>query len=157
MHVHFSFEHDTGRNDTSYRQLSTLAGNWELQRLLLDGWGLGKNIEWFPLIYCTLISFLLFQEFAKQRDQGAPVRDIFKSIFLGNLVSDRSIISLFIILYDWPRKIRRPRPLLASAVWGGEGESWVDWLPIVWLGFSAFFYFKLVKCVWSNHFGLTEN
>ena len=157
MHVHFSFEHDTGRNDTSYRQLSTLAGNWELQRLLLDGWGLGKNIEWFPLIYCTLISFLLFQEFAKQRDQGAPVRDIFKSIFLGNLVSDRSIISLFIILYDWPRKIRRPRPLLAPAGWGWGGGELGRLITHSVVGFSAFFYFKLVKCVWSNHFGLTEN
>ena len=38
MHVHFSFEHDTGRNDAGYRTYySNLTGNCELQRLLLDG------------------------------------------------------------------------------------------------------------------------
>ena len=40
------------------------------------------------------------QEFERQRDQGAPVRDIFKSPFLGNPVSERNTISLFISLYD---------------------------------------------------------
>ena len=49
---------------------------------------------------------------------------------------------VYYLLYDWPRRIRRP--LLAPADWGRG--SMVCWLPIVWLRFSAFFFFfKLVK------------
>ena len=87
MHVNFSFEHDTGQNDTGYRTESNLTANWKLQRLLLDGWGLRINIQWFPLTYWTLTSLIFLQGFEKQQDQGAPVRDIFKSIFIAIPVS----------------------------------------------------------------------
>ena len=51
-----------------------------------------------------------------ERDQRAPVRDIFKSTFLANPVSEQRTISIFIILHDRPQRIRRP--LLAPAGWG---------------------------------------
>ena len=35
-----------------------------------------------------------------ERDQRAPVRNIFKSTFLANLVSEQRTIYLFIILHD---------------------------------------------------------
>ena len=60
---------------------------------------------------------------------------------------------VYYLLYDWPRRIRRP--LLAPVDWGrGGGGCWrcsmVCWLPIVWLRFSAFFLFlKLVKSLFQ--------
>ena len=44
--------------------------------------------------------FIYLQRFGKQRVQGAPVRDIFKSPFLANTVSERSNISLSFYITD---------------------------------------------------------
>ena len=86
--------------------------------------------------------FILLQEFEKQRDQEAPVRDILKSPFLANTVSERSTISLFIILYDWSRRIRRP--LLAPANWGGVVGRVVNSRLITYdlTSFFSFLFFK---------------
>ena len=103
----------------------------------------------------ALTSFIFLQVFGTESDQRAPFRDIFKSIFLANAVSERSTISLSIIVYDWSRKI--PRPLLHIRIGGGEG----GWhcrrfngrlIPIGCLLFSAFFFFKLVKSVFQPLF-----
>ena len=100
-----------------------------------------------PLIQCTSrSSFILLQEFERQRDQGAPVRDIFKPPFLANTVSERNTISLFIILYDWSRRIRRP--LLAPAGWGGVVGRVVNSRLITYdLTAEA----AKVATIWSHH------
>ena len=55
MHVHFSFEHETWRNDTGYRILSNLAGNWKFQRLSLITW---KHLmSSFNLLHINFIYF----------------------------------------------------------------------------------------------------
>ena len=46
-------------------------------------------------------NFIYYQQgFERQRDQGAPVGDIFKSPFVGKTVSERSNISLFFYIND---------------------------------------------------------
>ena len=55
MHVHFSFEHETWRNDTGYRILSNLTGNWKFQRLSLITW---KHLmSSFNLLHINFIYF----------------------------------------------------------------------------------------------------
>ena len=48
-----------------------------------------------PIHFSTVTLFIYLQGFERQRDQGAPGRDIFKSPFLANTVSEQSTISLF--------------------------------------------------------------
>ena len=53
-----------------------------------------------PLQFSTVTLFIYLQGFERQRDQGAPVGDIFKSPFLANTVSERSTMSLFFCIHD---------------------------------------------------------
>ena len=53
-----------------------------------------------PLHFSTVTLFIYLQVFERQRDQAAPVGDIFKSPFLANTVSERSTISLFFYISD---------------------------------------------------------
>ena len=53
-----------------------------------------------PLHFSAVTLFIYLQGFERQRDQGAPVGDIFKSPFLANTVSERSTISLFFYIND---------------------------------------------------------
>ena len=85
--------------------LSSLAGETVLENL--------RDFFSFPKIYfiksrkistrrvfSTVTLFIYLQGFEGQRDQGAPVGDIFKSLFLANTVSERSTVSLFFCIND---------------------------------------------------------
>ena len=51
------------------------------------------------MISFNLPSFTFLQKFERQQDQGAPIRDIFNSLFFAKIVSEPVTVYLFIILW----------------------------------------------------------
>ena len=70
-------------------------------------------------VFSTVTLFIYLQGFEGQRDQGAPVGDIFKSLFLANTVSERGTVSLFFSINDLGIEI----PILASSSWQKKGDG----------------------------------
>ena len=94
-------------------------------------------------VFSTVTLFIHLQGFEGQRDQGAPVGDIFKSLFLANTVSERSTVSLFFSINDLGIEI----PILASSSWQKKGDGkWVNGRLITCSlasPFSAFMFFQV--------------
>ena len=145
MHVYFSFEHDTGRNDTGYRTESNLiTGNWKFQRLLLDGWGLGKK---HLMISCNPlhINFMNFPAGIWETTRSRSSRQGYFQIYFPckpcKLTKHHSFVYYFITDLEESEDLFWHQRIGDGGLGGWRGDSTVCWLPIVWLRFSAFFFF----------------
>ena len=101
--------------------------------------------------FSTVTLFIYLQGFERQRDQGAPVGDIFKSPFLANTVSERSTISLFFYTND-PEVSKYLFWHLRSGGRGVVERGWtVDWLPVVWLHLFKLSIFRSLRILFFSH------
>ena len=134
MHVHFSFEHETWRNDTGYRILSNLTGNWKFQRLSLITW---KHLmSSFNLLH---INFIYFPAGIWDTTRSRSSRQGYFQIYFPCKHSKWKKGYFFDYSFIWLTSKEPKTSFGACELWGGGGERLVLRGFIVWPRFQLSF------------------